>query len=86
MASPAAELLMADLRRRSELAAADVLRRNRGACVLLGDDDRRRLELVIYAVAARLVDEPQARLENLDGDQDSAGRLAAVRELFGLDC
>jgi glutamyl-tRNA reductase len=84
MASPAAQLLTADLRRRGELAAADVLRRNRSACALLADDDRRRLELLIYAVAARLVDEPRARLENLDSEQE-AGRVAAVRELFGLD-
>jgi glutamyl-tRNA reductase len=85
MASHAADMLSADLRHRGELVAAEVLRRNRTAWVLLDDDDRRRLELLIYAVAARLVDEPRSRLQHLDGEQDSADLIAAMRELFGLD-
>jgi glutamyl-tRNA reductase len=85
MASPAAELLIADLRNRGELAAADVLGRNRSACASLTDDDRRIVETLIYAVADRLLDDPRARLEDLDGGDTEVHRIAAIRELFGLE-
>jgi Glutamyl-tRNAGlu reductase, dimerisation domain len=85
MASFAAEFLIAELRQQGELAAAHVVQRNHAAFDSLSDADRRRVEGLAYAVAARLLDEPVSRLGRL-GQHDADGpTVEAVRELFGLD-
>jgi hypothetical protein len=78
------ELLIARLRQRGDLAAAQVIRHNRAAFAALGDADRRRAEAVAYAVAARLLAQPVSRLMLLDGGDANDLDLDAVAELFGL--
>jgi glutamyl-tRNA reductase len=85
MASSASEFLVAELRQRGERAAAHVLQRNSTAFASLSEADRRRLERLAYAVAARLLDGPASRLERLGRDDANAPTVEAVRELFGLD-
>jgi glutamyl-tRNA reductase len=73
-------LLLEQLRHRGNEVVAQVLARNRTALSSLSREDRRRVESLAHAVACRLLDEPEARLEA------GAGRYAeALRELFALD-
>jgi glutamyl-tRNA reductase len=81
----ASELLISELRQRGEAAAAQVLLRNRTALAKLSADDRRRVELLIRAVVARLLEEPESHLQRVGPDDASGPRLEAVRELFELD-
>jgi hypothetical protein len=77
-----ASTLSAELHDRAASIATEVLRRNRFALAAMGEDERAHVEAVLRAVAARLVEEPRARLETLDGGVTSAARVAAFRELF----
>ena len=85
MASLASEFLVAELRQRGELAAAHVIRRNHAAFDSLSDADKRRVEGLAYAVAARLLEGPISRLERLGQDHVGGATVDAARELFGLD-
>jgi glutamyl-tRNA reductase len=75
--------LQSKLREQGELAAADVVRRNQSLLASLGERDRQRAEAIAYAVAARLLAEPELRLEFLERD-DEQDQVEAIRELFGL--
>lgn len=84
MVPPAYELVISELRERSEAAAVQVLSRNRGALTRLSAVDQEHAERLVRSVAARLLEEPAARLKQLPPEQ-IAGHLDALRELFGLD-
>jgi hypothetical protein len=84
VASLAHRPLHSELREQGELAAAEVLRRNRGTLASLGEHDRRRAEAIAYTVAARLLAEPALRLELLGRDYEHERVVKAVRELFGI--
>jgi hypothetical protein len=47
--------------------------------------DRERLETAARAIASRLLHEPTLRLRRAAEDRDSYIKVAALRELFGLD-
>jgi glutamyl-tRNA reductase len=85
MSTLASELLISNLRQRSEAAADHVLLRNRAMLAKLSAHDRRRVEALIRGVAARLLEEPESYLQQLSPEEDLGPRLEAVRELFGLD-
>ncbi|MEA2495513.1 MAG: hypothetical protein QOJ29_3424 [Thermoleophilaceae bacterium] len=85
MSALASELLISELRQRGEAAADQVLVRNRTALAKLSAEDRRRVELVIRGVAARLIEEPESHLRRLSPEDASGARLEALRELFDLD-
>jgi glutamyl-tRNA reductase len=85
MGTLASELLISKLRQRGEAVADEVLLRNRTALARLSADDRRRAELLIRGVVARLLEEPESHLQHLSPEDTSGARLAAVRELFELD-
>jgi glutamyl-tRNA reductase len=85
MASFAADFLIAELRQRGELAAAQVVQRNHAAFDSLSDADKRRVEGLAYAIAARLLEEPVSRLERLGQHDADSATVETVRELFGLE-
>ena len=85
MTSFASEFLIAELKQRGELAAAQVVRRNHAAFDAMSDADRRRAEALAYAVAARLLEAPASRLARLRRDDADGPSVQAVCELFGLD-
>jgi glutamyl-tRNA reductase len=85
MGTLASELLISKLRQRGEAVADEVLLRNRTALARLSADDRRRAELLIRGVVARLLEGPESHLQRLRPEDTSGPRLAAVRELFELD-
>jgi glutamyl-tRNA reductase len=82
MSTLASELLISELRQRGEAAADQVLLRNRTALAKLSAEDQRRVESVIRGVAARLLEEPESRLQRLSPEDASEVWLEAVRELF----
>jgi hypothetical protein len=82
VASRAGNALSAELYDRADSIATDVLHRNRFALASLSDEERARVEAIVRMVATRLVQEPRARLETLDGDAITAARIEALRELF----
>jgi glutamyl-tRNA reductase len=47
--------------------------------------DRERLEAASRAIASRLLHEPTLRLKRAAGEGDAYAKIAALRELFGLD-
>jgi glutamyl-tRNA reductase len=51
----------------------------------LTDADRERLRAAARAIASRLLHEPTLRLKRAAGDGDAYAKIAALRELFGLD-
>ena len=84
MTPPAYELLMSELREHSEAAAAEILSRNRGALAKLSAVNQEHAQALVHAVAARLLEEPEARLKQLPPEK-VPGHVEALRELFGLD-
>jgi hypothetical protein len=85
MSARIADALSAQLLERADVIAADVLHNNRSALASMADQDRTRMETIVRTVAARLLQEPLARLGTLDEEPIPAVRIAALRELFGLD-
>ena len=85
MSTVASELLISRLRQRGEAAADQVLLRNRTALANLSANDRRRAKLLLRAVVAGLLEEPESHLRRLRPEDASGPRLEAVRELFELD-
>ena len=80
-----ADPAVAALQGRADAIVAELLHRNEGHWLALGERDRERVELVARTVARRLLREPAARLERAGLDGDATGYAEAVRELFGLD-
>jgi glutamyl-tRNA reductase len=73
------------LQERADAIVAELLRRNDGRWVALGERDRERVELVARTVARRLLSAPAARLDRAGIDGDAGGYVEAARELFALD-
>ena len=76
---------VAALSARGDEVVRRVLAENDGRWQSLGEEDRRRVEAMARAVAKRLLHEPTTRLKRSIDDEDSYPRIAALRELFGLD-
>jgi glutamyl-tRNA reductase len=76
---------VAALRARADDVVERVLAENEGRWESLSEADRKRLGAASRAIASRLLHEPTLRLKR-DADQDDAyAKVAALRELFGLD-
>jgi len=75
---------IAALRRRGETIVEQVLSENAGRWESASARDRARVDAVARAVMQRLLHEPTIRLKSMEGD-GSHGRLALLRELFGLE-
>jgi len=75
---------IAALRRRGETIVEAVLAENAGRWESASARDRARIDAVARAVMQRLLHEPTIRLKSMEAD-GSHGRLALLRELFGLE-
>jgi hypothetical protein len=82
--SEACDSVIAQLRRQASFAADQVLRRNGALAAGLSAEDRLRLERLAHAVAERLLEDAEARLERLERQAADVDVAAAVRELFAL--
>jgi glutamyl-tRNA reductase len=76
---------IAALRSRGDEVVGRVLAENESRWEGLTDGDRERVEAMAKAIASRLLHEPTLRLRRSADDEDSYARIAALRELFGLD-
>ncbi len=76
---------VAALRERAEQVVERVLAENEPRWEALTAADRERLGLASRAIASRLLHEPTLRLKRAAGDDDAYAKVAALRELFGLD-
>ena len=76
---------VAALRERADDVVARVLAENEQRWEGLTDADRERLRAAARAIASRLLHEPTLRLKRAAGDDDAYVKIAALRELFGLD-
>jgi glutamyl-tRNA reductase len=76
---------IAALRERGEEIVQRVLRENEGRWQSLGEEDRRRVELMARAVVNRLLHEPTMRIKDSAEHGGSYVQLQALRELFGLE-
>ena len=76
---------VAALRERADDVVGRVLAENEHRWEGLTEADRERLALAARAIAARLLHEPTLRLKRAAGESDAYAKVAALRELFGLD-
>ena len=76
---------IAALRARADEVVERVLAENESRWEGLTDADRERLEAMARAIASRLLHEPTMRMRRSAGDDDAYAKVAALRELFGLD-
>ncbi len=76
---------IAALRERAEDVVERVLAENEQRWEGLTDADRDRLAAAARAIASRLLHEPTLRLKRAAGEADAYAKVAALRELFGLD-
>ena len=75
---------VAALRERGRTIADQVLAENAGRWESASERDLARVEALAHAIVSRLLHEPTIRLKALRGE-GAHGRLAMLRELFGLD-
>jgi glutamyl-tRNA reductase len=73
------------LRARAETVARQVMAENEGRWESLSDADRERLGLVAATIAARLFQQPIARLKGAGEEHATYAYIQALRELFGLE-
>jgi glutamyl-tRNA reductase len=85
LASQDVEPTVAALRKRADEVIERALAENESRWEGLTETDRERLRAMARAIASRLFHEPTLRLKRAVGDDDSYAKLAALRELFGLD-
>jgi glutamyl-tRNA reductase len=76
---------IAALRKRGNEVVERVLAENEPRFESLGEADRERVRAMANAIAGRLLHEPTLRLKRSIDDDDAYAKLAAIRELFGLD-
>jgi glutamyl-tRNA reductase len=76
---------VAALRQRADEIVERVLEENDRRWEGLTEADRERLKTAAGAIASRLLHEPTLRLRRAAEDRDSYIKVAALRELFGLD-
>jgi glutamyl-tRNA reductase len=75
---------IAALRARGDEIVERVLAENESRWEGVTDADRERLRAMARSIASRLLHEPTLRLKR-SGEEDVYARVAALRELFGLD-
>jgi glutamyl-tRNA reductase len=76
---------LAALRQRADEVVDRVLDENDRRWEGLTEADRERLTAAARAIASRLLHEPTLRLRRAAADRDTYIKVAALRELFGLD-
>jgi len=76
---------IAALRARAEEVVSRVLAENDQRWEGMTEADRERLAIAAQAIASRLLHEPTLRLRRAAGEDDAYTKVAALRELFGLD-
>ncbi len=76
---------IAALRSRGEEIVDRVLAENDGRWESLSDADRERVQAMARAISSRILHEPTLRLRRSDDEDDAYAKVAALRELFGLD-
>jgi glutamyl-tRNA reductase len=76
---------LAALRQRADEVVDRVLDENDRRWEGLTEADRERLTAAARAIASRLLHEPTLRLRHAAADRDTYIKVAALRELFGLD-
>ncbi|MQA73923.1 MAG: glutamyl-tRNA reductase [Solirubrobacterales bacterium] len=76
---------VAALRARADDVVRRVLAENEHRWEGLTEADRERLAVAARAIASRLLHEPTLRLKRAAGDGEAYAKVAALRELFGLD-
>jgi glutamyl-tRNA reductase len=76
---------VAALRARADDVVKRVLAENEQRWEGLTEADRERLRAAARSIASRLLHEPTLRLKRAAGDDDVYSKIAALRELFGLD-
>ena len=76
---------IAALRARGDEVVERVLAENESRWESLSEADRERLRAMARAIASRILHEPTLRLRRSGDDDDAYAKVAALRELFGLD-
>ena len=76
---------IAALRERGDEVVERVLAENESRWEALTEADRERLRAMARAIAGRLLHEPTLRLKRSGADADAYAKVAALRDLFGLD-
>jgi glutamyl-tRNA reductase len=76
---------IAALRSRGHEVVERVLEENESRWEGLTEADRERMETMAKAIASRLLHEPTLRMRRSADDEDSYAKIAALRDLFGLD-
>jgi glutamyl-tRNA reductase len=76
---------IAALRSRGDEVVERVLAENESRWEGLTGADRERMEMMARAIASRILHEPTLRLRRSADDEDSYAKIAALRDLFGLD-
>ncbi len=76
---------IAALRARGDEVVARVLAENESRWEGLTEADRERLQAMARAISSRILHEPTLRLRRSGDDDDIYAKVAALRELFGLD-
>jgi glutamyl-tRNA reductase len=76
---------IAALRARGDEIVERVLAENEARWEGLTAADRGRLQAMARAIASRLLHEPTLRLKRSGADDDAYAKVAALRQLFGLD-
>jgi glutamyl-tRNA reductase len=76
---------IAALRARGDEVVERVLAENESRWEALTESDRDRLQTMARAIASRLLHEPTLRLRRSGEDEDAYVKVAALRDLFGLD-
>jgi len=76
---------VAALRERAGEIVERVLAENEPRWESLSDADRERVRAMARAIASRLLHEPTLRLKRSGDEDDAFAKVAALRELFGLD-
>ncbi len=76
---------IAALRSRADEIVERVLAENESRWEALSEADRERLPAMARAIVSRLLHEPTLQLRRAGDDDDTYVKVAALRELFGLD-
>jgi len=76
---------IAALRSRGDDVVERVLAENEARWEGLTEADSERLKVMAKAIASRILHEPTLRLRRSGDDDDAYAKIAALRELFGLD-
>jgi glutamyl-tRNA reductase len=76
---------IAEMRKRGEQIAEQVVTENLGKFEHLDERDKARVEAMASAIVSRLLHEPTVRLKKSSGEEESYAYIQALRELFALD-